>query len=155
MPSVDASIFNTNGADVTPTIRKIEQLIALACSTTHEEEARTAAVAAVRLIQQHQLTIVDRRLSPAKFSNPMNVPDWFRDIMNAEMNRYRPAREPSTRPNRDTARPPSPDDEDRKPPNHGRWKVTPATRWCHGCSRRIEAGTMAYRFDDQWWCQNH
>lgn len=38
-------------------IQRVEQLIALACSTTSDEEARTAAITAVRLMKKHGMTV--------------------------------------------------------------------------------------------------
>lgn len=141
---------------MTPVVRKVEQLIALACSTTHEEEARTAALAAVRLIRAHELKISTVTPAPTATTFAAGYPDWFVDIMREESRRHygdawdRTAgfkRRP-TNPPPNTNRPPP-------PPNVGRWLLTTRTEWCDGCGDRIPASSVAYKVADKWWCQNH
>jgi len=104
-----------------------EKLIDLACSTTHEEEARTAALTACRLIRKHGMRLsVDGRY----------------DFDRAPRNRA-PAEPPPRQPPR------------QKPPNGGTFRR--ATRWtrCDSCGESITSGDEIYVVDGGVWCHRH
>lgn len=109
-----------------------EKLIDLACSTTHEEEARTAALAACRLIRKHGM-----RLS---------VEGRF-DFDHVARNRSRSAAAPASR---------TPTEPPRaKPPNGGAFgRATRASR-CQSCGGGIKAGDEIYVVSGATWCGRH
>jgi hypothetical protein len=147
---------------MTPVVRA-QQLIALACSTQHEEEARTAAVAAARIIGREELRILPKVEARPTRSPPTRSP--FEDI--------RP--DPSYRPTGDwwesawRDAPPSPPQPQRqrsdpppaKAPRQGVWKVCRgATLRCYDCGNHIEDGERYYEWQTSWagrqiWCGEH
>jgi hypothetical protein len=106
-----------------------EKLIDLACSTTHEEEARTAALTACRLIRKHGI-----RLS-------LGAQDGF--------SASRRGHAPSPAAQR-AAEPPR-----QKPPNGGTFAR--ATRWmrCESCGGGIASGDEIYVAAGAVWCGRH
>jgi hypothetical protein len=111
---------------------RAEKLIDLACSTTHEEEARTAALAACRLIRKHGL-----RLS-------VDGQDEFAS------GRWTPARSPASRTARAAPEPPR-----EKPPNGGTFGRATASRRCESCGGGIEIGDEIYVVSGVTWCRRH
>jgi hypothetical protein len=109
------------------TLYRAEKLIDLACSTTHAEEARTAALSACRLIRKLGLRLTADGPRPEV----------------ARARREQPA--PQRRPEPVRA----------KPPNGGAWQ--PANRWgkCEGCGDRIAAGDHVYVVSGATWCDRH
>jgi len=108
---------------------RAEKLIDLACSTTHDEEARTAALAACRLIRKHGLKLTA-------------------DTLSSDARRVR-REEPRPRPpeRKEPAR--------AKPPSRGVWaKATRAGR-CEGCGSRFATGDDVYIVADVAWCARH
>ena len=106
-----------------------EKLIDLACSTTHEEEARTAALAACRLIRKQGMRLT---LAQAGASQPES---------------RRPANGRAARATAQRVRD--------KPPNGGVFlRATRAGR-CGNCGDRIAAGDRVYVVDDVIWCERH
>src|SRR3954451_4842065 len=98
-----------------------EKLIDLACSTTHEEEARTAALTACRLIRKHAM-----RLSV----------DGGYDFDRAPRNQ---ARSSSAAGSRAPPEPPL-----RKPPNGGTFGRASRSRRCDSCGGSIASGDEIY-----------
>jgi hypothetical protein len=109
---------------------RAEKLIDLACSTTHEEEARTAALTACRLIRRHGL-----RLSEAAAAGPTA---WAGQ-------RAEPAR-PAPRP---AAR------VREKPPNGGAWTRASRSGRCASCGDGYAAGDEVYGVQSDTWCASH
>jgi hypothetical protein len=109
---------------------RAEKLIDLACSTTHDEEARTAALAACRLIRKHGL-----RLTAAPHNSEARR-------VHREPAQPRPRRQPE--PVRASP-----------PPSRGIWaKATRAGR-CEGCGTRFTTGDDVYVVADVAWCARH
>jgi hypothetical protein len=104
---------------------KVEKLIDLACSTTHPEEARTAALSACKLIRKHGMTI--------SASSARAAPQYAR-------------REPP---------PPPPEAPREKPPNGGSWARASRASRCANCNGRISAGEAIYTVAGATWCARH
>ncbi|MEY4577717.1 MAG: hypothetical protein RL701_2420 [Pseudomonadota bacterium] len=106
---------------------RAEKLIDLACSTTHTEEARTAALTACRLIRQHGFRLT---------ADPQRV--------DARAPQHRPpARTRSAEPVRE------------KPPNGGTWRQASRSGRCENCSSSFAAGDEVYVVADVTWCSRH
>jgi hypothetical protein len=103
-----------------------EKLIDLACSTTHEEEARSAALAACKLIRKQGMRLTFGA-SPAE-----------------------PRRAAASRAARHAAQPPR-----EKPPNGGVFQRVMRAGRCGSCGERIAAGDNVYVVDDVMWCGLH
>jgi len=118
---------------------RVEKLIDLACSTTHEEEARTAALAACRLIRKHSM-----RLSVEGASDPLHGrrrrSPW-------------PDAEPGPPPPRSRAAAAEPVRE--KPPNGGAFARATRTSRCESCGGRIASGDEVYVVAGVSWCTRH
>jgi hypothetical protein len=113
-------------------VYQAEKLIDLACSTTHEEEARTAALTACRLIRKHGMRLsVDGRY----------------DFDRAPRSRARPAAESAWNA---PAEPPR-----QKPPNGGIFKRATRTSRCESCGGNIASGDEIYVVSGTTWCRRH
>lgn len=129
-------------------VKRVEQLIALACSTESTEEARTAAMTAVRLMQKHGYRVtasVDdddyeiRVRPPGRWRPPPPSETWWVD--------------------RDGPRAPG------EPPRAGRWDPehvgdgpprNPVALRCHGCRRAIQRNERRFvGSDGTHWCAAH
>jgi hypothetical protein len=108
-------------------LHRAEKLIDLACSTTHEEEARTAALAACRLIRKQGLQLVHGRVG---------------DVPRAAQ-RSRPAPTAAREPPR------------QKPPNGGTWSQARRSERCESCGGDIGYGDDVYVVADVVWCNRH
>jgi hypothetical protein len=106
---------------------RAEKLIDLACSTTHDEEARTAALAACRLIRKHGLRLTaEPRQAGARG----------------------PRREPTPAPRHaEPAR--------EKPPNGGTWTQAGRSGRCESCGARTAIGDEVYVVEGVTWCARH
>src|SRR4051794_22334694 len=101
------------------TLYRAEKLIDLACSTTHAEEARTAALSACRLIRKLGLRLTaDEPHTEAR----------------TRRERPSPRRPEPRRPE------PKPEPVRAKPPNGGAWQQALRSAKCEGCGNRIAAG---------------
>ena len=110
-------------------LSRAEKLIDLACSTPYEEEARTAALAACRLIRKHGLRLgVDPLREPAA-------------------GRRAPASPPPPRPAPQPAR--------EKPPNGGRFVRATRSGRCESCKGGIAIGDEIYVVSGVTWCSRH
>jgi hypothetical protein len=106
---------------------RAEKLIDLACSTTHAEEARTAALAACKLIRKHGLRLTADPGRPG-----------------AQRTRREAAAAPRrAEPVRD------------KPPNGGTWTQARRSGRCANCGTRIAIGDEVYAVADVVWCARH
>lgn len=105
---------------------RAQKLIDLACSTTHEEEARTAALTACRLIRRHGLRLTDE---PA-YGEPTRTPQ-------------RRARAAEREPPR------------AKPPNGGTWTKATRSSHCESCGGTVDFGEDVYVVGDVVWCARH
>jgi hypothetical protein len=103
-----------------------EKLIDLACSTTHLEEARTAALAACRLIRKHGFTLTSE-----------------------------PHHTPGQRPRRDPTRPTRTEPVREKPPNGGIWGRASRSGRCESCGSGFAAGDDIYVVANTNWCARH
>lgn len=141
-------------------VEKIERLIALALSTSSEEEARTAALTAVRLINKGGFKIQSQKQTPydlksaprgSGFANPAwdeSAEQIYRNMINEI---FRGAAQPteqgcSFRPS--------------GAPNGGMWCSCDTTGLrCHKCGRKILKGEQMYvvgsGLDVQTWCGDH
>lgn len=108
------------------TLYRAEKLIDLACSTTHAEEARTAALSACRLIRKLGL-----RLS----ADPRRTSD-------------RAARAEPAQPRR-------PEPPRAKPPNGGAWQQATRSGRCESCGGDFAAGDAVYVVSGAIWCDRH
>lgn len=108
---------------------RAEKLIDLACSTSHEEEARTAALTACRLIRKHGM-----RLSAAAQSD-------------FEFDAERRARAPAPRP--------APEPVREKPPNGGSFSRARWSMRCESCRGGIAAGDEIYVAAGVTFCGRH
>jgi hypothetical protein len=109
-----------------------EKLIDLACSTTHEEEARTAALAACRLIRKHGMRLsVDGRYA----FDP------------GPRSRARSSAGPASR---ETAEPVR-----QKPPNGGSFGRATRSSRCASCGGSIAGGDEIYVVSGVTWCRRH
>jgi hypothetical protein len=108
---------------------RTEKLIDLACSTGHEEEARTAALTACRLIRKHGLRL-SAGAAPDLGSDP-----WARAPAPTPRAAAEPVRE--------------------KPPNGG--SFARSTRWqrCESCGGAIAIGDEIYVVSGFTWCGRH
>jgi hypothetical protein len=106
---------------------RAEKLIDLACSTTHREEARTAALAACKLIRKHGLRLT---ADPAQAGERA-----VRREPAPPRRRAEPARE--------------------KPPNGGSWTQATRSGRCANCGTRIAIGDEVYVVDGEAWCAHH
>ena len=106
---------------------RAEKLIDLACSTTHEEEARTAALAACKLIRKHGLRLTAERAAQSFTARP----------------RSRAASQPVREPPR------------AKPPNGGAWTQARHSGRCESCDGTIAYGDDVYVVSDVVWCGRH
>lgn len=111
---------------------RAEKLIDLACSTTHEEEARTAALAACRLIRRHGLRLTGEE--PRAATHPSG-------------------RRGTATSAAQTRTPPRP--ARAKPPNGGVWVKTKRSGRCDSCGDAYAAGEDAYEVDGAVWCASH
>ena len=110
-------------------LHRAEKLIDLACSTTHEEEARTAALTACRLIRKHGL-----RLS----ETDADARSWGRARAATQPARARQAEPPRA-----------------KPPNGGAWTQAPRGGSCKSCGGTIAYGDDVYVVAGVVWCGRH
>jgi hypothetical protein len=110
---------------------RAQKLIDLACSTTHEEEARTAALAACRLIRKHGM-----RLSA--------------DVQ-PEFAGNRRGRAPTP----DVARPRAAKVVLEKPPNGGSFARATRSGRCESCGGGIASGDEIYVVASVTWCGRH
>lgn len=109
-----------------------EKLIDLACSTTHEEEARTAALAACRLIRKHGMRLsIDGRY----------------DFDPRSHDRGRAAAAAASRA---AAEPPR-----EKPPNGGTFTRAQRAFRCESCGANIARGDEIYVVSGVIWCDRH
>jgi hypothetical protein len=108
---------------------RAEKLIDLACSTTHAEEARTAALAACKLIRKHglRLTADEPLRTTVRQPQPQPTP--------ARASRPEPVRE--------------------KPPNGGYWTEATRSARCESCGGGIDAGDEVYSVGGVIWCSRH
>jgi hypothetical protein len=113
---------------------RAQKLIDLACSSTHEEEARTAALTACRLIQRHRLTLSEPAASP-----------WGGADFGPR------TRGRSARP--EPAPPPAPPRE--KPPNGGQWSKAARAGRCASCGDPYDFGDDVYAVAGAVWCARH
>jgi hypothetical protein len=109
---------------------RAEKLIDLACSTTHAEEARTAALAACQLIRKHGFRLTAEP-QPATARSPRREP--------APARRPEPPREPPRE----------------KPPNGGAWTQSARSCRCESCGGGIAAGDDVYWVAGTVWCARH
>jgi Protein of unknown function (DUF2786) len=116
---------------------RAQKLIDLACSTTHDEEARTAALAACRLIRKHGL-----RLTAEPAHAEPRSPRRAR-----EQAARREAAEPTRRQPAEPAR--------EKPPNGGAWAQADRFARCDSCGSAISAGEDVYVVAGATWCARH
>jgi hypothetical protein len=115
---------------------RAEKLIDLACSTTHDEEARTAALAACRLIRKHGLRLTADPLRPsARGARHEHDPRGARREPAPAPRHAEPARE--------------------KPPNGGAWSEAHRSTRCESCGSRIAAGDEVYVVAGTTWCARH
>jgi hypothetical protein len=125
------------------TLYRVEKLIDLACSTTHEEEARTAALTACRMIRRLGLRVaaplpdVETRGFSREPSPPAHA--WY---------------EPSPRPRPAASRPP-PRPPREKPPNGGAWHKAAASGRCESCGDNYAYGDDVYEVNGVLWCAGH
>jgi hypothetical protein len=128
------------------TLSRVEQLFALACSTTHEEEARTAALAGVRLMKKSGLRLVDGVPRPAPEPTFDSAAWWW------ARSGFSPEPPPVPR-RRHGERPP------RRAPNGGTWCNAGGYGRCDGCGGTIEKGDRMYVVatgdDVEHWCGRH
>jgi hypothetical protein len=103
-----------------------EKLIDLACSTTHAEEARTAALAACKLIRKHGL-----RLTSDPFQNM------------SRGGQPRPSHRPRAEPRRE------------KPPNGGAWTRATRSGRCESCGGSFAPEDEIYMVAGAAWCARH
>jgi hypothetical protein len=115
---------------------RAEKLIDLACSTTHAEEARTAALAACKLIRKHGLRLTADPLRPG-------AQRAGRDAGGGGARR-----EPAAAPRR-------PEPVRDKPPNGGAWTQATRSGRCENCKSRIAIGDEVYAVADVVWCARH
>ena len=106
---------------------RAEKLIDLACSTTHDEEARTAALAACRLIRKNglRLTADPERAAP-RYARRESAPQ--------------PSRTETPR---------------EKPPNGGAWTRASRGGRCESCGSRFAVGDEVYLAAGVVWCLRH
>lgn len=125
------------------TLARVRQLFALACSTTSEDEARTAALAGVRLMKKLGLEPAEK---PRVAAYGRMSDDAWRDFFRPPV---RPPASPPSRPRR----------EPHGAPNGGRWCVAASEGRCDECGGRIHKGAKHYvvaaRDDVQHWCGRH
>lgn len=69
-------------------LKKIEQLIALAVSTTHEEEARTSALLAVRMIKKEEIRLTEKGTTAQEPPFPFGVPGSYSNVAAAQAAEY-------------------------------------------------------------------
>lgn len=112
-------------------LHRAEKLIDLACSTTHEEEARTAALTACKLIRKHGLRLTHERVDEA-----WSVPRRSRA---------------ASAPGRNAA----PEPVRAKPPNGGAWTQARHAGRCENCDGSIAYGDDIYVVADVVWCGRH
>jgi hypothetical protein len=105
---------------------RAEKLIDLACSSTHAEEARTAALAACRLIRKHGFRLT---------ADPLHADVRSRRREPAPVRRAEPKRE--------------------KPPNGGNWTRAERSGRCVSCGDRIAASEHVYVVAGDTWCARH
>lgn len=103
-----------------------EKLIDLACSTTHDEEARTAALAACKLIRKHGLRLT---------ADPLR--GTARGVQS------RPAPRPRAEPRRE------------KPPNGGAWTRATRAGRCQSCGGSYAPEDEIYMVAGAAWCARH
>lgn len=103
-----------------------EKLIDLACSTTHEEEARTAALAACRLIRKQGMRLT--------FGEAQRV-EARRPRAQRAQRAQQPARE--------------------KPPNGGVFQRATRWGRCDSCGDEIAVGDSVYVVANVTWCARH
>jgi hypothetical protein len=125
------------------TLYRVEKLIDLACSTTHEEEARTAALTACRMIRRLGLRVAAPLpdVEARGFSHEQRPPThaWY---------------EPSPRPSRAASRPP-PRPPREKPPNGGAWHKAASSGRCESCGDTYAYGDDVYEVNGVLWCAGH
>ena len=137
------------------TLARVEQLFALACSTTSDEEDRTAALAGVRLMKKLGLRVAEKSAGPSSsfddFFGPPR-PGWW----DAAWSRETPPRPPRPEPRREPA--------PRSAPNGGQWCIAASEGRCDDCGKRIHRGSKMYVVtvgnplrgaDVQHWCGRH
>lgn len=124
------------------TLYRVEKLIDLACSTTHEEEARTAALTACRMIRR-----LDLRLA-----TPPEVVAG-RAATRGQNDAERAWYQPSRRASRTATPPPRPPRE--KPPNGGAWHKAPRSGLCESCGDTFAHGDDVYEVNGVLWCAGH
>src|SRR4051812_7202904 len=106
---------------------RAEKLMDLACSTTHDEEARTAALAACRLIRKHGLRLTaDPGHAAPRHARRESAPQSSR------------AEEPRE-----------------KPPNGGAWTRASRSGRCDSCRARFAVGDDVYLVAGVVWCSRH
>jgi hypothetical protein len=129
------------------TIARVEQLIALACSTESVEEGRTAAMTAVRLMQKHGYRVTAKE-------------DSHYSRIGRPAGRWTPPAPPApTWVNWTTPQRPG------GPPHAGRWDPehlyegpprNPVRTRCAGCSRTIQQNERRFvGADGSFWCAAH
>lgn len=136
------------------TIARVEQLFALACSTTSDEEARTAALAGVRLMKKLGLKVAEEQAAAPKprsaepfnpFQSTIDAEFWetLRKVHEDVVGRaYRQA---TQYPRQESPRP-SPRQRPAEQPGTG-WKECALGRACSACGGWIRTGE---RFLDVW-----
>lgn len=156
------------------TLKKIESLIALACSTTHEEEARTTALIAVRLIQKEKIKLSETAASPAQgksYSSRANPPGNYSNAWSSTFDTWEIWKKVYEQQRaQQKARPwnpygyyvPPEPPKSKPPPPGGTWlnlRRTPNGEplKCAGCGKSIRSGERCYVTKDrkQVWCGEH
>ena len=102
-----------------------EKLIDLACSTTHEEEARTAALTACRMIRKFGMRLTAGAGGSAQRAGASR----------AAAAKAAPPRE--------------------KPPNGGTFQRATRSGRCDNCGSRFAAGDTVYVVASTMWCERH
>jgi len=125
------------------TLYRVEKLIDLACSTTHEEEARTAALTACRMI---------RRLG-LRLAAPLPDAGAARAAARTQTEVGRAWYESSRRPSRAATPPPKPPRE--KPANGGAWHKAASSGRCESCGDSYAFGDDVYEVNGVLWCAGH
>jgi hypothetical protein len=109
---------------------RAQKLIDLACSTTHEEEARTAALTACRLIRKHGMQLSVGHVRDSEVGRRARDSDPYRPRTAAE-----PVRQ--------------------KPPNGGSFSRATRSRRCESCGDSIALGDEIYVVAGVTWCGRH
>lgn len=125
------------------TLYRVQKLIDLACSTTHEEEARTAALTACRMIRRLGLRVAAALPDVAE----------TRGAARAQNEAGRAWYEATRRPSREATPPPRPPRE--KPPNGGAWHKAARSGRCESCGDSYAYGDDVYEVNDLLWCAGH